>query len=355
MTRKHHGASILCLLLASLAAAPALAAEDGAEASTGRVVERRGDLVSIFSGEVHVPAGIRQRGSVVCVGGSAVVEGDVTQDVIAILCDATVRGEVGGTVTGVRSDMSLRDATISRELVNVLGTLEMDNTTVHRELVNILGSLDRDELSRAIGQVVNIGFGGDWFPSVWALIFWVRLFHKFVAFVLILLIVLLVPDRVRAMADEAPLRYVPAFFMGLLGYLAMLVIVGLLTVTFVGIFPAMLAFYIVKWMGIAAIFYAVGRRLARGAGFSPSVLGAVLLIFGLYVLAMMLPSALGFAGLLLAGGMKLIFLLLVEVPAVGLAMLTRLGNRPAAPGPLVEPIRAEPPVAPVSPAVPSAD
>jgi len=345
-------AILLTLLVAWTCFALATWAQEAApdaEPEPQRQVERWGDLVSIFSGHIHVPAEVSQRGSVICVGGSALVEGHVTQDVVAILCDLEITGSVGGAVTGVLADMELRDATVSRELISVLGALELDNTTVKRELVNILGSLDRDEVSRAIGQVVNIGFGGKWFPSVWSLIFWVRTFHKFVVFVLLVLLVLLVPERIRLMGEEAPVRYVLAFFTGLLGYLVYFVVWGLLLVTFVGIFPWALAFAVLKWMGIAAIFYAIGRRLTRAAGISPSVLGAVLLVFAIYVVLMLAPSAAGFVGLIAIGALKLIFLLLIEIPAVGLVILTRFGTRrtegiPAAP--------AAPPVVTTTPPAP---
>ena len=97
--------------------------------------------------------------------------------------------------------------------------------------------------------------------------------------------------------------------------------------TVVGVFPALFAFIVLKWLGIAAIFHAIGRRLGRVAGFSPSTLGAVLLVFAAYVVVSLVPSAFGVAGLLAILGLKLVFFLLVEIPAVGLVILTRMGGR----------------------------
>jgi hypothetical protein len=296
-----------------------------------REVERWGDLVSVFSGDVHVPANVRQRGTVVCVGGTAVIEGRVTQDVVVIFGDLELTGSVDGQVTGVLSSMELRGATVSRELVSVLGDLELEDSTVSRELVSVLGKLDRDELTRAAGQIVNIGFGR-WAPSIWAVLFWVRLFHKFMVFVLLLVLVLLVPERIQLMGEEAAVRYAPAFFVGLLGYVGLWVLLGLLSFTVVGIPVALFAFYVLKWMGIAAIFYAVGRRLGRGVGFSPSVLGSVLLVFAIYVVFLLAPMALGWIGLVIVGVLQLVFLLLVALPAVGLVILTRCGGRRLAGG-----------------------
>jgi hypothetical protein len=319
-------ALLLACALATLLPAGTVRAEEVPPPDAPREIDRWGDQVSVFSGSIHVPENMRLRGSVVCIGGSALIEGRVTGDVVVILGGLEITGSVEGAVTGVLSDMELRDAEVSRELVSVLSGLQLERSTVRRELVNILGPLDRDELTELKDQLVNIGFGGKWFPSVASLLFWLRLFHKFMVFVLLLVIVLLVPERIRLMGEEAPIRYVPAFFVGLLGYLAMLVIVGLLTVTFIGIFPALFAFYVLKWMGIAAIFFAVGRRLGRAVGASLSVLGSVLLVFALYVVLMLAPTPLGWMGLAAVAVLKLIFFLAFEVPAVGLVILTRLGT-----------------------------
>ena len=88
----------------------------------------------------------------------------------------------------------------------------------------------------------------------------------------------------------------------------------------------LLAFYVVKWAGIAAIFHAAGRGLGRVSGSSLSVLGATLLVFGIYVTMFTLPSFLGLPGLLMLVVLKVLFFLLIEVPAVGLVMRTRMGR-----------------------------
>ena len=350
--------SALLLLLAAAALAPAGAAwaqeADVPEAERPRQVERWGDQVSVFSGDIHVPAEVRQRGNVVCIGGKAVIEGDVTENVVVIMGKLELSGSVGGAVTGVLSDMELSDAEVSRELVSVISGLQLERSVVKRELVNILGPLTRDDLTQLKDQLVNIGFGGKWFPSLWSLLFWFRLFHKFIIFVLLLALALLVPERIRLMAEEAPVRYVPAFFMGVLGYIGLLVVIGLLSVTVVGFPVALFAFYILKWMGIAALFYAVGRRLGRAVGGSLSVLGAVLLVFAIYAVVMMVPMALGPMGLLVVGVLKILFFLVFALPAVGLVLLTRFGTRGssteavAAPGP-PQPAPPAPPTPPEAP------
>lgn len=322
---------------------------DAPEAEERREVERWGDQVSVFSGDIHVPAHVRQRGNVVCIGGQAVIEGDVTENVVVIMGKLELSGSVGGAVTGVLSDMELTDAEVSRELVSVISGLQLERSVVKRELVNILGPLTRDDLTQLKDQLVNISFGGKWFPSFWSLLFWFRLFHKFIIFVLLLALVLLVPERIRLISEEAPVRYVPAFFMGLLGYIGLWVVLGLLSVTVVGFPVALFAFYIFKWMGIAALFYAVGRRMGRVVGGSLSVLGAVLLVFGVYTVVMMVPMALGPAGLLVVGALKVLFFLVFALPGVGLVLLTRFGTR----GSSTEAVVAPGPPQPAPPAPPT--
>jgi hypothetical protein len=307
----------------------------------------------VFSGEIHIPADVRQRGNVVCIGGRVVIEGDVTENVVVIMGKLELSGSVGGAVTGVLSDMELSDAEVSRELVSVVSGLQLERSVVKRELVNILGPLDRDELTQLKDQLVNIGFGGKWFPSFWALLFWFRLFHKFIIFVLLVVLALLVPERIRLMGEEAPVRYVPAFFMGLLGYIGLWVVLGLLSVTVVGFPVAMFAFYVLKWMGIAALFYAVGRQLGRVVGGSLSVLGAVLLVFAIYTVVMMAPMALGPTGLLLVGVLKVLFFLVFALPAVGLVLLTRFGTRGSS-SEAVAPPEPPQPVPPTPPPPPEA-
>lgn len=349
--------SALLLVLSAAVLAPtgtAWAQEtDVQEPDERRQVERWGDQVSVFSGDIHVPAHIRQRGNVVCIGGKAVIEGDVTENVVVIMGKLELSGEVGGAVTGVLSDMELTDAEVSRELVSVVSGLQLERSTVRRELVNILGPLTRDDLTQLKDQLVNIGFGGKWFPSFWSLLFWFRMFHKFIIFVLLLALALMVPERIRLMAEEAPVRYVPAFFMGLLGYIGLWIVLGLLSVTVVGFPVALFAFYVLKWMGIAAIFYAVGRCLGRAVGGSLSVLGGVLLVFAIYSVVMMVPMAMGPTGLLVVGVLKFLFFLVFALPGVGLVMLTRFGTRgsptEAAAPPAPSPPEPTPPPVPEAP------
>jgi hypothetical protein len=127
--------------------------------------------------------------------------------------------------------------------------------------------------------------------------------------------------------------------------LAYLILWTLLAFTVVGIPVIWIGFVVLKWLGIAGLFFAVGRRIGRAFGAEMSVLGGVLLCFGLYTLVLMAPAALGLLpGLFALALIKLLFWLLFAVPGVGLAILTLVGGRRerAAPAPAVPSVPGQP-------------
>jgi len=280
--------------------------QDSREADSSPV-RRHGDLISVFSGDLHVPANEDRRGTLLCIGCDVVVEGRV-RDVVVILGDLTISGTVRGQVVGVLSEMTLDGAVVEDQLVNVLGTLWNKN-------------------SRIDGQSFNLSLG-NWLPGLWPLLYWGRILRLLVIFVILLLLAAIVPDHIRRIGGQAPTRYVAAFFVGLLGYLGYLIVLGLLVATVIGIPIAIVGFYAVKWLGVAAIFHVVGQRLGRSFGREMSLLGSILLIFGIYLALTLAPTPLGLIGLGLSTMLNVVFFLLVEVPAVGLVILARGGGKP---------------------------
>jgi hypothetical protein len=294
-------------LLVLLVGSGVMLAQEG-EADFGDEPARdHGALVSIFSGNLHVPAGDRYRDGVVAIGANAAIDGEVRGDVVVIGGELDLSGRVHGDVVGVLSELRLRDGEISGQLVNVLGGMRREST-------------------RVAGPIVNLNFGS-WFPRFWALLFWIRVLGLLFVFVLLVLLSAVAADRIRVLADEAPVRYVTAFFVGLLGYIVFLSVFSLLALTVVGIPIAIFAWALFKWLAVAGVFYAIGRRVGRSLGRELSVLGSVLLMFALYAVALLAPAPLGLVGLVIVATFKLGFLLLVEIPAIGLLLLTRGGSR----------------------------
>ena len=312
---------VVCLALASFAWGAGSALGQDEEPALDR---RYGDLISVFSGDIHVPAGEDRRGMALSIGGNVEIEGTVT-DVIVILGSLKIEGGVvRGQVVGVLSDLELRNARVEDQFVNVLGGL-------------------RESGSRIEGHSFSLPVG-TWIPGLGGLIFSIQLFFTFTAFVVLLLLAALVPERLQLIGDEAPVRYVSAFFVGILGWLGALILVPLLLATLIGIPVALFGFYLLKWMGIGGVFYAIGRRLGRGLGREMSVVGAILATFTVYVLVSLGPRLLGGPGLVLTVMLSTMFFLLIEVPAMGLVLLTRFGTSRSVPA--VRASAAYPPPAP---------
>jgi len=277
-------------------------------------IRRRGNLVSVFSGDVIIEHNVYQAGQIFCVGGDVIIEGEVRDDVVVIGGSLRLTGSVKGSVIGVLSFLELDGASVRRELINVGGTLEQ-----------------RD--SRIGGEVVNLGFG-DWvasLPSPFGVIgfffVWGRVVKLVLAFVVILLLAAMVPERIRLIGDETPLRIGSAFFVGLLGYIALLVVLLILAATVVGFPIGLIVFRVFKWLGLAGIFFAVGRRVGRSLGREMSLLGAVLLVFLPFALLQIVPLLFGPFGWILAWCLNTLIWLFLEVPAFGMILLTRGGTR----------------------------
>jgi hypothetical protein len=290
----------------------------GASASELASETRHGDLVSVFGGPIHVPPGVLQDGDVVSIGGRVTIEGGVTGDVVVVLGGLELAGRVGGDVAGVLTDQELRGARIDGSYASVLGTLDMQGSHVGGELVNVLSGLSRDDLSSL--PAVDLG------AYVPGLLAWLELARLLLIFLFLLFVVALAPERVRVIGEAAPVRYVAAFFTGLLGYLLFVALLVPVAATLVGIPIYLMTAWMLKWLAIAGVFQACGSRLARSWGGELSQLGAVLGTFALCAVATLVPLLFGWWGVLAWALVKLGFFLAVEVPAVGLLILTRIGT-----------------------------
>jgi len=315
-----------------------LASAASAETESPRKSRIRGDRVSVFSGSVHIPADSYQDGSVVVIGSDAVIEGDVRQDVIVIGGELRLTGKVRGSVISVLTNTQLDRANIEDQLVSVAGRLERNDTDVG-------------------GQVFQIGFG-EWLPDLpgsfgvlGLILFWTRLFKMLLTFVVIVLLAAIVPQRIRTLSDQAPVRYLVALFIGLLGYLGALIVMLLATATIVGLPIAIAVFLLLKWLGIVGLFHAIGARIGRSMGREMSLLGAILLTFVPFALISLAPYFFGLAGLVASMTVGTLFWFFFEVPGLGLVLLTRAGAPPRAtaaappvpaPAPPVVTVPAEP-------------
>jgi hypothetical protein len=271
------------------------------------VIHRSGDRISVFSGDTHIPPGVIQDGQIVSIGGDVVIEGEV-EEVVAVFGSVKVTGRVQESMVTVLSNVELDGATIGRDLINVLGDYENVSSLVH-------------------GEDFHLSLG-KWLPDLWTTVAWFRFVKMLMIFVLLVVLSALAPNRIRTLGKVASRRYVAAFFMGLLGYLIFLIVFGLLALTVIGLPIALLAFWIIKWLGIAGILFSVGHRLGASFGREISVLGSIMIAF---VLIFLLPTAIAFiAGplwLIISAFMLMVLFLCLSLPGVGLIFLTRFGTR----------------------------
>lgn len=325
--------SLLALLLV-LSSVPALAAETppapaegaapestpGAEGEGAPVEDaapetrprrERGDRVGFLS-PVRVASDEIIGGDVVGIGTKVEVDGIVRGDLVAVGSRLTLRGEVRGDLVGVGSTLKL-----------------LPGSKIRGELVNVGGKLDNQ--GAEVEQTTDLGLSAPFTPSIAQGIpmgflaflgFWMDFLVIALVFVVLLLHSAIVPERVRTISEETPVRPGTAFLAGLLGYAALFVVNFFLIVTLVGIPLAVLVYFVFKvlqWLGLAGIFHFVGQRIGRLLNREVSLLGGVLLGFLPFALLRFLPFCTGW-----------LIWFVVEILAIGFVILTRAGGKGSA-------------------------
>lgn len=306
---------------------------------------RSGDKVA-FGNDVVVEEDEIVRGNVVCLGGKAVVKGKVRGDVVVIGGSLVMSGSARGEVVGVGSKLVLEDsAEVSGDFVNVGGSAVRNEAKIHGQFVNVGIGLPLTGLASA--PFAFLGF----------LVFWGKVLWLVLLFIAFLLLAALVPDRIRVISEETPLKFGIALLAGFVGWIVFVLVEILTAITIIGIPITILLFVVfavLRWLALAGLFHYVGSRIGRMLfKREMSLLGAILLGFLPFAALRFLPFCVG----------SLIWLFL-QIVAVGLLIVTRVGStasrtapppappRPGpfdAPGPFVPPV--PPPPAPPTPPV----
>ena len=293
----------LCLLPATPGAAQTEAEEDN-------IRHLHGEQVRIF-GDVRIPESTVLHGDLIVVFGDAVIDGTVQGDVVVVLGTLTVNGHVDRSTTAVLTDISLGE-----------------NSEIEGDFINVLGNID-DLGADFLRTYSNIPLPG---VSFLALLRWFRGVALFLFFVTMLFLASMVPDRIRVISREAPHRYFSAIFAGFLGLLLWLLILPLLTATVVGLFLGWPLYLMLSWLGRMAILHWIGERIGVSLGLRLSLLGSMFLAFIPYALLKVGPMFVGgYFGLLVAGMFSTLMFLFLDVPGLGLILLTRAGSRPKNP------------------------
>jgi hypothetical protein len=280
--------------------------------------------------DVTISAGQTHNGDVVCVRGHVTIEGTVNGSVTVVAGSLDLSGTVNGDVVAVVSRATLTPAAVVQgQLVNVAGSLDRSGATVSGQVVNI-----------PIGFPVP-GLGTAW-NAGWGIFsgffFWWKLFALFLFFVCALLLSALVPDRIRLISEEAPVRLFTAFLAGLVGYMVFGMVQLFLFITIIGIplvFLLYLVFTVLKWLAMCGVFHQIGSRLGKAFGREMSLLGAILLGLAPFAILRFAPFCVGWS-----------IWFLVEILGFGCLILTRVGTRRVVEPPL-------PPTPPPAPAPPA--
>ncbi len=255
----------------------------------------------------HVPEGQVHDDDIVAIFGKVKIEGEVAGDVVVIMGHLEISGTVRGDVVGIMSPMRLDD------------TADLEG-----DLVSIGGPLHRASDAHIAGEVVSLNFldaipflrGG--LAGFWKFIFLLKLISMALLFLAILLITALVPRRLSVIAAAFPDRWGMAILAGILGYCVTIVLGFILICTLIGIPLAIGLFFaakVVKWIGLAAMFYLIGHTLGRNLFQRDlSHVAAVLGGFAVYAVISLVP---------IFGG---VFSAVMGVLALGISILTRFGS-----------------------------
>ena len=327
--------------LALAAPLPALSAPGIGTVPLGIAATVSVDPTVGVSEDSYVPAGQVHEGDLVSVMGHVRIDGEVTGSVVVVFGDVEVSGHVGEDLVSVMSRSHLAE------------TAKVDG-----QFVNVGWTPLRDHGSSIAGEVVNVNFmnlvpfaghGGGIRGLIRFLLIW-HLIKLTFLFIVLLVITALLPRRLEAMAAAFPTRWGWSFLVGLLTYAGVLVGAIFLAVTIIGIPLALMLWFVaklLKWVGLAAIFYLMGQSMGRNM-FKRELphMASVLAGFVLFAVMSLVPL-LGW-----------LFGMVLSILALGLALVTRFGSDPAtgpvpamaATGTVTPPPVATPGMAPPMPA-----
>ena len=297
------------------------------------------------SSDSYVPAGEIHKGDLVTIMGDARVDGEVTGQVVVVLGRLEMNGTARDQVVSVLSD-------------TVIGP----EARIGGNLVNVGWLMKREHGSEVGGEVINVSFmqfvpfldhGHGWTRLLWLFFVW-KLIQLAGLFLMVLLVAALVPRRAAQIAAAFPEKWEWALLTGLLAYAGMVIACIILAITLIGIPLAIalgFAVKVTKWLGLASIMFLIGQTIGRNLFKRDlSHLACVMGGFVVYALLSLIP---------LFGW---VFAIVLNMLAVGIALLTKFGadepwgrgrslpspprpdGRPGSPGPPAPP--APPPVSP---------
>jgi len=200
----------------------------------------RGGEVSIMT-SIHIPANEVHRGDVVCIGCDAVIDGEVHGDIVVVGGSLDLNGKAGHDVVCVLSEVNLGpDSSVHHDFVNVLSSLDDRGAHFGNERIVVEPFIGLPSIGGAFGVLGGI-------------ILWGKLLKIVVVFLVILILAIFVPERIRVLSDEFPVSYGLALVAGFGGYIVLWLVNTLLAISVIGIPVAILLhllFLVLKVMGL---------------------------------------------------------------------------------------------------------
>jgi hypothetical protein len=276
-------------------------------------------------------------------------------DLVVVLGDARVDGEVTGSIVVVMGSLEL-SGHAHQDVVSVMSRTHLaPSAQVDGQLVSVGWSVVRDEGSKIDGQVVNVNFmnlvpfagHGGGISGFLRFLYILHLIKLAFLFVVLVIITALMPRRLATIAAAFPSKWGWAFLVGLLVYTGVVLGAIFLFVTLIGIPLALVLWYaakVMKWIGLAAIFYLMGQTMGRNL-FKRELphLASVLGGFVLFAAASLIPI-LGW-----------VLTMILSIMSLGIVLVTRFGAEPAAsPAPSAPLTATSPGSIPPAPAAPGA-
>ena len=247
------------------------------------ILQRRGPIVSIGH-DVELPAGDEAE-TVVVIGGSAKIRGNVRHGVVVIGGDADVAGRVGDAIVAIGGDDTVANR-VGHVVVAVLGNVFLKpGASVGENAVSVGGIVEVASGAHVREQVVEVPIGWLGFPKLeWLKQWLVHCVFRFrplsfrvgwvwlIAggfFLLYVLISLVLVRPVGACVEQLASRPATTFLVGLLAKFFMPILFLLLTATGVGVLvvPFLIAAVLLGGLvGKAALLQHFGTGIGRATG-----------------------------------------------------------------------------------------
>jgi hypothetical protein len=207
-----------------------------------------GDSLTIFENQVILEGDIVS-GDAICVFGNLEIKGDVRGDVVAVFGNIDIYGKMNGDVVAVFGNVNVHK-----------------NAVIGGDTVGVFGKVDKDPEAIVRGEMAdtNIGNVGRYFDFIPNMSF-NSIIGMMILYGLACLVVLLIPDRVKLMANRSRYNLGRHFGIGLLVMLVIILLIPILVITIVGIIPAILLlilFMIATLISITAVYIFLGQKIA---------------------------------------------------------------------------------------------